>query len=554
MRKTIKNAVCLSLATIMGASLVACGGKVVGQIGDKDEDGKTLIGVTYYSAGYGEKYMEEIAKKFNERAVAGEYDFKVILQADSDISANLSTILEQQGGSTVVPDLIICQELNSTLMGKGGKIISLNDVYEMEVPTAKSSTGKMKIKDKIISEEALDLYDSNGTFYGLPMYGSTTGLVYNKALFEEYNLEIPVTMADFWDLMEKVYKLDRNRDESGSNDIASFVYPSMAIGYFTNYIADAYLLQMLGLSEYNKLKNLVDIESRILQMQGVYTAMYDNIQSFATCAEGRSCYVSEEQKNDKRGNKLRINYNIISCSQNTDVWPVMSQQKALMSVAGDWAENESGAAFKTGELGYFPVPLICDVKTGKVIAKATPKAEVEDEKYYIKVERAKVADSVIPASDVNEEYIYFRKGNSSNIGKVDAIIPKAGLNNNYAKQFLAYLCSDEALELYAMNTGSWLPYKYELPAEKLATLTPFKQQVVSYGMTAENTIRRSKTKAVMYGLRDHLYGTGINPIGDLFTYSTDSTSLYTMIKDALISGQATIADEIRRYEIANEIS
>lgn len=554
MKKFFKKMIVL-LALIFCLQGVACqGGKTIGQIGGKDDEGFTLIGVTYYSSGYGENYMNKITEKFNQRASNGEYEFKVILQPDNDIAANLGTILKNSSSSSVVPDIVICAEANTTNMGAGAdkSIISLNDLYNMEVPSAVSTTGKMKIKDKFLSSELLDLYTAyDGNHYGLPMYGGTIGIAYNKKLFNEYSLEIPVTMADYWDLMDDIFQLERNQNQSSSDDIASFIYPSMAMEYWTDYIADAYLMQMLGIVKYKEIKDFVNMEENIVDCENVYKSVFENIQTYATCVDGESCYVSKEQKDAKRGQKLKITYNIISCSEHVDVWPQIKNQNAMMTIGGDWSEKEGN--FAEGDLGFFPVPLICDTTTKKVIAKATPKSEVLDESLYIKVEKEKVDESVIPSSDVGEDYIYFRKTNSSNIGKVDALIPKKGLNNEYAKQFLAYLCSDEALELYSDYTGSWLPYKYTISESKLSTYTSFARDCIGYGLKAESSLRRSDTPAVLYGLRTHFYGIGMNPIGSLFGYNRTAGEIYESIKTSILNGMDTLDNEVALYELARDI-
>ncbi len=546
MKKTMKRAIALSLAMASIVSVSACGGTTIG--GDVDKDGFARINVTYYSAGYGEEYMNDIIAKFNDRASNGEYEFKVTGVPDNNISANMNSLMQQaqNSSSIVLPDLILVSEYNSNMAGKKGFLEELTSVYDTEVVSKASATGKMKIRDKFSNSDIVNRFsDENGKLYGLPMYGATIGIVYNKALFDEYQLKEPTTMKEYWELMDDIYNLERNVDASVNNDISAFIYPNMAIQYFDYYVKASWM-QLLGFDDFSSLVNLDGLETKVNEYEQYYKAVYQNLQTFATSAPGYDAYMPQNEvtvENLKR--------NVTTISKHTDVWPAMGKQVALMTIAGDWARNESGAALKDEELGFFPFPLVCDVNTGKVIAKATPKSEVDNEAAYVKVKREDVDSSVIPASDVNEEYIYFKQVNYSNIGKVDAVVPKAGKYPEYAKEFLAYLISDEAIDIYMKKAGSWLPYQYTLTEEEMtaAGLCEFTKECLMIGQYADSSINRYKSKAVLYNLLS-FEGKASNYYTNLFKYNVSPESLYNQVKEGVTSGLATLEEDIRLYEVA----
>ena len=546
MKKMIKKTMALSMALVSMLSVAACGGTTIG--GTIDKEGFYRINVTYYSAGYGEEYMNDIIEKFNARASSGEYEFKVTGVPDNNISANMTSLMQQaqNSSSVVLPDLILVSEYNSNLSGKQGYLEELTSVYDTEVTSKASSTGKMKIRDKFANPEIVERYqDEYGKLYGLPMYGATVGIVYNKALFTEYGLEEPKTMKEYWDLLDDIKNLQRNVDGSVNNDISALIYPTMAIDYFDYYVKASWM-QCLGFDAFSSLMNLEEIETKVTEYEKYYKTIYANLQTFATSAPGHDSYVSQA---DATTESLKINSTTIS--RHTDVWPAMGKQVALMTIAGDWARNESGSALKDEDLGFFPFPLVCDVNTGKVIAKATPKSEVVNEAEYVKVKREDVDVSVIPASDANEEYIYFKRVNYSNIGKVDAVVPKAGKYPEYAKQFLAYLTSDEAIDIYMKKAGSWLPYQYTLSAEEMtaAGLCEFTKDCLTLGQYSVSSINRYKNKAVLYRILN-FEGEAGNYYMNLFKYNTSADVLYDQVKTGITTGLATLEEDIRLYEIA----
>ena len=240
-----------------------------------------------------------------------------------------------------------------------------------------------------------------------------------------------------------------------------------------------------------------------------------------------------------------------------------------MTICGDWTKNEMGAIMNIDDIGFMPVPLICDLNTNKVVAKATPSSEVfkgvdkndtnavkDIENKYFKIAISDVAPSVVPAEDKNADYIYFKKVMYTNVGRMEGVVPAKAKNKEYAKQFLAYLVSDEALDIYYSKTGSWLPYKYEYTEEdaKADGLPEFSitaQQIVSYDAIISP---RYTAKGKLYNFLSHMQGTNPSYIVDLLENKVTANDLYTDIKTAVLSAYATLEDDIALYERVNEIN
>ncbi|MBQ9481598.1 MAG: extracellular solute-binding protein [Clostridia bacterium] len=542
----MKKVVTLFLAVLMMIAVSACGGRKI----NNNPTDKPSIVLRYYEAGYGSEYMEEQVKAFNAHASKGEYDFYVSAIGDPAIAQTIGSLLEQSkmSDSVVMPDVVITTSLGFITNGIKGDIACLDSVFATEVETAASATGKMTIENKL-SDAVIEKYDVLGHYYALPLQAGTTGIVYNKKLFNEYGLTEPQTMAEMWELMEDIDNLPRNNDSSVNNDICAMIYPSMAVDYW-KYVTEAYWGQLLGLEARNEYNELVNADVKVVEYQKYYEAIFNNVISFSNSGPGDV-------------------HALTTSSSHTLTLAAFAQQKALMTICGDWVVNEIGGAMNKADLGFMLTPLICDVNTKKVIAKATPYSEVfagvnmgdssavaAAEDKYIKVERSKVDASVIPSEDASRDYIYFRKVTYSNVGQVNGIVPAKAKNVEYAKQFLAFLATDEALDIYYKKTGAWLPFNYNFTesdavAAGLPELTVKTQHL---GLVADSIIDIYRSKGRVYNLMDVMRGSGADYIVRLLQGKTTANALYNDIRSGVTGAYASLSDDIRIYEAANEIT
>lgn len=531
---------CICSLLMSLAMFAGCGGTVVNQT---PNDKKTIT-VKYYQSGYGTTFMDKIAKRFNQRAQNGEYNFYVQVVPDSNISMTFATLLEQSVTATdiVLPDMAIVPEFSFDINGQKGRLEDLTPVWEAEVESAVSPTGKMKVKDKVKFPVIEERYNNNGKYWGVPIYGSSTGLLYNKALFEEYKLNVPDTMAEMWDLVDDIAGLQRNTDGSKNNDIYSFIYPSMATEYW-KYMEQPFWMQLLGEDAFYSFYNLDNIEENVVNYENYYKVVFENLATF-----GES---------------------VTSSSSHTLTLAAFGQQKAMMTPCGDWSWLEIGNIMDSEDIGFMQAPLICDLNTKKVIAKATPSSEVfagvdktnaeavaEAEAKYVKVERAEVDPSVIPQEDAAADYIYFRRVNFSNIGNVNAVVPKAAKNKTEAIEFIKYLVTDEALEYFSGYAGSWMPYQYEFGADKVAEykLSSFVSICLDIGNNSVSIVGNYPNKAVKYGIMNHMAGAPADYYVKLLTGGITPDLLYNTIKAGVQKALETVENDIKLYEQANNLS
>ena len=499
---------------------------------------KPTITVRYYYAGYGREYMEQFQADFNARAQKGEYDFYISALYDSNISASLPNLLENEG--LAVPDVALVNSFPSLMYGRRGLLVELDDVYATEVTSAAAESGKESIKDKMFPQLEKN-YNVEGHYYGLPIQSGVTGIVYNAELFEEYDLPVPTTMAGLWDLMDQIDRLPRNTNGSSGDDIYSFIYPSNAT-YYWDYLFVPMFLQLMGEEAYYDMINVEDLaeaESSWEEYEDVYLTVFENVEKLQT----------------------KANSNRLTTGQNhTLSLAAFAQEKALMTPCGDWSWNEIQNSTDPSKLDIMAAPLVCDPVTELVIAQATPSSEVfegvdmsdaeavaEAEKGYFKVARAEVSPSVIPESDADAEYIYFKKYTYSMAGQMEAVIPAGAKNIEYAKEFLTYLCTDDSLSLYTKYTGSNMPYEKSNtdPAINPDFYT-FNTHCLELGQYGASIVSGSTTKAVRYGFASMLPGATMYI--DLLNGSSTPDTIFTRMTDSIRRGMEGLEGLINNYE------
>lgn len=496
------------LAAIMAVlalfSFTACGKKV-----EQTPTDKPSILVEFYLAGLGSEYMEKIRDAFNERAKAGEYDFYVRVMGDENIGISLDQALRSGSENAFLPDAVIVNSYTpraSAVLGQD-HFADLKSVYESEV-TVGGQTKKLK---DALDPEMVEKVEYNGGYYSVPIMGGVMGFVYNKNLFEKYEIEPPKTMAEMEAILDKIETIDVNTDTTSfgdlnrNNDHYAIVYPSGAIGYWdaVTYTFAAQYLGKEGFFDFLEV-NFADennLEESVESMRGVYDNIFKNQQKF---------------------NNVDHKFALSTATTQTNALLKFSEGTSFMTPCGDWAYSELSTIDKefAANIGMFSVPLACNDE-GLVNVPATPSSKVFEgvdktdaaavaaaEEGYTKIERAKVSPSVIPEEDQNAEYIYFRKVSYSMAGEVDFVIPKNAKNVDKAMQFLNYFFSSEAQNLYTKYT-TVLPsgIEFDLDQQIYDELPQFSKDCAELVRVSDIVFTgKYNTKARMYNLRSELSG------------------------------------------------
>lgn len=80
----------------------------------------------------------------------------------------------------------------------------LGDIVQMKTPQAYAASGILGVISEDVSDLVTSVYTYQGKVYGVGAVQATTGIIYNKEMFEKYGLQEPTTYDEFLDLCRKL--------------------------------------------------------------------------------------------------------------------------------------------------------------------------------------------------------------------------------------------------------------------------------------------------------------------------------------------------------------
>lgn len=174
-----KKIVSLFLACLMPAPLLLSG------CGDSEHDGKTVIELVQYKP-EAVDIFEQVAEKFNST-----HD-DIYLKIDSPNDA--MTILKTRFVREDYPDIIgIGGDINYSYFIDSDILADVSDYAGM----ADINPGYVDIL------EGLEFVPTEGT-YGVPYVANAAGILYNRAMFQEHNWQIPTTWEELMALCDTI--------------------------------------------------------------------------------------------------------------------------------------------------------------------------------------------------------------------------------------------------------------------------------------------------------------------------------------------------------------
>lgn len=328
------------ISAMMMALLAGCGGKesTDGESGDEI----TLEALSFLGEDTKRDGFAEVAKAYEETHPGVKINVQHL-----DYST-FTTTLQTRIGADDAPDLIFGTAILNQELVKSGQIEVLND-YE--------------ILDQF-TEDQLACMTIEGNTYGVPLDQMVIGVFYNKDMFEEYHVEVPTTLSEFYDVCKTFEEAD----------IVPFIRPYKDAAYI-QYDLDTQLYALIDKTG--------------------YTDFFTDLES------GKTKFVdSEEMREGLELFKERLSF-LSGDDLGTD--PAVSSQQfaegqSPMYINGSWAVGDIVANNPDGNFGIFTVPI-----------SDTP----EDNKMYAAVDDAWMVSS---ESDHKEEAIDFLEFMTSDEG------------------------------------------------------------------------------------------------------------------------------------------
>ena len=455
------------LSSMVLTGFAGCGGNTI----DASDPHKLEIYV--YNAGYGYKWAEDILASFVAEPWVQEKYPGIEKKAEvyHDEVGTYAKELLNASKKVNKYDLVVGSVSQGNL-APGTNALELTEVvYNSEVP-GEGILYKNKLQSSYLESAAYvpksGIIDEKA-YYHTNWATSTTGLYYNATKLEALGFEVPNTTDELLAIMEAVK--NRTPDEVYSQKTSFVTYGSSVYAY---YLSNLWWGQYEGIDEYINFYNGYDsltesLSPSVLRQQGRYEMLCvmeeilhrNNGYTWLNPNTGREAY-RETQNRVLLGN-------------------------GLFMANGDWVETEmatlkQGLIDQTGSadtVTFMRTPIISAIidKTPSIPNDATLSAVVEaidaGETEYEGVDPDDFATIKAARGVVNA----LGHGHT-------AFIPSYASGKDPAIDFLRYMATDKANDLYIKATGgATLPFQYNLKEKNTAlyeSIAPLYQDVMDY--------------------------------------------------------------------------
>lgn len=210
-------------------------------------DEKKVLDIAVFEGGYGRAYWDAVAEAFEKQ----NPNVDIVVNANPEIGE----IIRPDLLSGNAPDFIYLPSTNKSgitdALVKDKLLVDLSDIFQDPA-----------VKDKLLpgfAENVATQPYGDGKVYLAPLYYSTTGLFYNKTVFEQNAWEVPVTWDEFFALGDKAKEVGRSL----------ITYQGLAPGYLEAVLMPA-ISSKIGPESFIKALNY---EDGAWEQQGIIDAM-----------------------------------------------------------------------------------------------------------------------------------------------------------------------------------------------------------------------------------------------------------------------------------------
>lgn len=397
--------------------------------------------------GYGVKWLEEMIEDFKSTDWVKTKYPELDIYFSTNTERNFASDRLQSGRHANTIDLIFGMDLFS-LFGANDTnndpiIAKLDDVYSSNVPGE-----DITFEEKMLPSFRLLIEDS---YYDMTWAAGRDGILYNADLLEDLGFEVPVTTEELEKIVQDIKAMN------GSNSKYPYTYS------FVSSTIEAYWDMM---------------------MFQQWWAQYEGLDNYKNFYRGISndAYSKDIFKQRGRLESLSVMETLLKSSNGymfdgSSALDFMEAQTRLLTgmglfmVCGDWFDVEMSEVIKQLKPTYdynitaMRTPVISAIvnKTPSIVALAEANSESPDA----------VLSRVVKAIDNNEDSYegvspadFNRVANARHTVKSlgyshNAVIPDYSSAKELAKDFLRYMATDKALEIYMNATkGAALPFYY----------------------------------------------------------------------------------------------
>lgn len=425
---------------LLFTAVAACTG-LLGACGETVRNEETDLVIQAYLGGYGVAGIQAVADRFVEINADKGYTVTVTPNANMVYKGVYDQI--RMGPNLEPSDMFIAGLNYKTVVYEGDTFVQQD--WEGEVALADLSdvyASKVYGEDTLFRDKInvsyLENNEMNGKYYAASWASGVAGIMYNRTHFENNGWETPVTTNELNELCEKMK--------------AKGFYPFEWAGgaSYWEYCALPWWRQLISEQEADDFYNCIDQygeESAEVFKSYARLKAYSLVHDYVSVASGNSA--PDAIKTSHTQGQMAV---------------MLDAKKTCMMPTADWAENEMKNIGVTGNVGLFKVPVVSNVIYVDGDTSVYRFETVRTEAKLREVIHA-IDDRAEKPADVSQEDFdalkKIRSYNGTEGYSHQIVIPAFSNAIPLAKEFLLFLASDEALQIYFDVTGCTLPYNAE---------------------------------------------------------------------------------------------
>ena len=427
-------------------------GTIVGCNKKDNPVGPNTIQISYSLGSFGEEWLNEAVKRFNE-AFADQGYSAVVTRVDAAFDSD-SIVNEIKSINDNPYDLYIAISNNIGIVDDSYSVLrkrdeclleDLTDVYNSKVINLDGSEGTetvLETRDPAMLPYHIYNYDNEnfkGKYYGYQWTSAYCGIMMNTKVLRDFGYDhAPRTTREMKAMCDDV--ISKNRKSGNGNPIKATVWPGAnASGYFA-YPLLTWMAQYMGVEEYT---DFFKFKPKTGTTKTNGYDVYDN-EAILYALKAMETFAAQEYAAD--GSLYTLDHLLAD--------QVLMDGEALFEITGDWSYNEAvGIGYDNDTLSRFeaiPVPIVSELADKIGLTGTADQKDAVLRNIVQGVDDGKT-DSVIAAENsVSAEQvatvreargIYYDLGCGH-----QAIIPSYSDAKDVAKLFLRFISSKEFSE------------------------------------------------------------------------------------------------------------
>ena len=400
-----------------------------------DDTENNLI-IEYYQAGYGDNGWIALEEAFEKK----NPDKTVTLIPNSGlISSNAESKLAA-GPAVNAVDLFFCGDLNiRSIIDKGANVVRGYDVAleDLTEDVYNAQIDGVRYEDKM-TEYYRDYNENNGKYYSTNWATGPNGIAYRNDFFVNEGWEIPATTEELKELIVKMKE----------KEYVPFIWPG-GTGYWS-YATQVWWAQYAGEEEMESFFNGYD-RNEELSAKCFYTqAFLETYKALEMCIGDIS--------NSYTGSISATNY-----SAQNKLW--IANNKICMMPNGSWLETEMSGS--NNNIRMMKAPVLSAVI--KMVDPNDPDGVRTIDRFET-IKHESTLRAVVKAIDAGETSYDTVSSTDFNLVKdmrnyvtttgtlLQAVIPIYSNAKPLAKEFLKFMATDEAMQIFYDACGAIVPF------------------------------------------------------------------------------------------------